>query len=69
MNSLTKSWKTTVAGVVAGLSILIPQILSLIESGAGADLDTGQIILGLSFMGFGMAARDGNKSSQDHAIR
>ena len=64
-----KSWKTTVMGVIAGLMILLGQLKSVIDDDPETQPNVEQVLLALGMMGLGVAARDGDKSSQDHGIR
>lgn len=59
-----KSWKTTVLGVIAGLSLILPQIAAALDSDPATVFSLEAVIAGLGAMGIGIAARDNNKSSE-----
>lgn len=60
-----KSWKTTIAGIVAGLAIIFAQANNFLDDDPKTVFDFAQFGLGLGAMGIGFFARDGDKSSED----
>mgnify|MGYP003319794983 CR=1 FL=1 len=59
-----RSWRTTVAGSIAGLTMLLPQIEILTDGDATTTADWNVIMLGLAIvLGFA-SARDNNKTSR-----
>ena len=66
INSLVKSWRTTVIGVIGGLMICLPELRALLD---GADVNLNTLASGLLIMfGFGMA-RDNSVTSEKAAAR
>ena len=61
------SWKTTALGVIAGLTIIIPEIGDLLRDPATFDLAV--ILSGLSAMGIGWFARDNGVTSEQAGAR
>ena len=63
------SWKTSVAGVVAGLMVILPEVQSILDADPATNPDWNLIVAGITvILGFA-AARDGDKSSQDVGVR
>ena len=63
--TLLKSVKTTVLGIALGLGVIAPQIVALLD-GDDATIFSLKIFLGgLAAMGIGIAAKDGDKSTED----
>jgi hypothetical protein len=60
-----KSVQTTAMGVLAGISMLIPQVQNLLDGDPETTLSETVIISALALMGFGITAKDGDKSSED----
>lgn len=60
-----RSIKTTVMGVLAGLAMLIPQLQNLFDGDPETKLSETVIVSALALMGFGITARDGDKSTED----
>ena len=61
-----KSWKTTAAGIAAGIAIILPQIqLFLAENGGFGEIDWKIVVTGLGAMGIGWFSRDNNVSSEN----
>lgn len=57
-----KSWKTTLIGIIGALIVWLPQILIIIE---GGPLNLKALALGLTILGGGIVAKDGDKSTED----
>ncbi len=65
VKTLLKSVKTTVLGIALGLIVIAPQIVNLLD-GDDATIFSLKIFLGgLAAMGLGIAAKDGDKSTED----
>ncbi len=63
--TLLKSVKTTVLGIAIGVGIIAPQIVALLD-GDDATIFSLKIFLGgLAAMGLGIAAKDGDKSTEE----
>lgn len=69
MNSVLKSWKTTLLAVIAALPILLHEVKAVLDDDPETNFRIENIVAALGIMGVGAAARDGNKSSQDMGIR
>ena len=69
MKTATASWKTTVLGIIAGAMLLLPQVKAVLDDDSSTNASPEAVMAALAAMGLGVAARDGNKSSQDHEIR
>jgi len=64
-----KSWKTSAAGIVAGVMLLLTQAQSALDDDPATNISIEVVVSALAMMGLGVSARDGDKSSQDHEIR
>ena len=60
-----KSWKTTALGFISGLLIILPQIQNLLDGDPETAFSETVLMTGLALMGFGVAAKDGDKSTED----
>jgi len=60
-----KSWKTTAAGICAGIGILATQVGYLLDSNPETVLDWKTCLAGLGALGIGWFSRDNDKSSED----
>ena len=60
-----RSWKTTICGVIGGLIICLGQIQNIVDKDPETVFVEATFIVGLSMMGIGIAAKDGDKSSED----
>lgn len=59
-----KSWRTTVLGLIGGLTILFAQIQAFLDNDPTTVLSYEQIMVGLGLLGLGVAARDNKVSSE-----
>ena len=59
-----RSWITTFAGVVAMLAIITPEVQTLFDEDPDTNPDVKVILTAMGVGGVGIAARDGNKSSE-----
>ena len=60
-----KSWKTTALGFLGGLMMIIPQIQAILDDDPETVFVKSIFLTGLAMMGFGVAAKDGDKSTED----
>ena len=60
-----KSIRTTVLGICGGLIAIIPQIVALIDGDPATGFSWTAFVGGLAIMGVGVAAKDGDKSTED----
>ena len=60
-----KSWKTTAMGFLGGLMIVIPQIQAMLDDDPETVFVKSIFLTGLAMMGIGIAAKDGDKSTED----
>lgn len=60
-----KSWKTTLIGFLGGLVMVIPQVLALVDGNPETRFILSLFVTGLAMMGIGVAAKDGDKSTED----
>lgn len=60
-----KSWKTTALGFLGGLMLVIPQIQAMLDDDPETVFVKSVFMAGLAMMGFGFAAKDGDKSTED----
>ena len=65
--TMLKSLKTTILGIAVGMAILAPQIVNLLDGDEGTIFSVKLFLAGLAAMGFGIAAKDGDKSTEDVA--
>lgn len=59
-----KSWKTTAAGIVAGLSILLSQASTLLDDDAKTNPSWSEIVAAIGMLGVGIFARDNDVTSK-----
>ncbi len=60
-----RSWKTTVVGLLTGLTLIVPQLIALLDTDPQTVFDLKILVAGLAAIGFGTLAKDGDKSSED----
>jgi hypothetical protein len=60
-----KSWKTTAIGILTGLVLIAPQLINLLDGDPSTVFSTSAFWAGIAAMGFGVFAKDGDKSSED----
>lgn len=60
-----KSWKTTALGFLGGLMMVIPQIIAVLDDDPETVFVKSIFFTGFAMMGFGVAAKDGDKSTED----
>ena len=66
---MLKSWHTTAVGVIGGLLIALPQIQNLLDSDPETAFVWSVFVTGLTAMGIGIFAKDGDKSSEDVGVK
>ena len=59
------SSKTTIGGVLGGLSLILTQLWYMFDGIDATTMDVSQIIAGLGLLGLGWFARDNDKSSEE----
>ena len=59
-----KSWKTTVLGIIAGISLILVQLTNLLDDNPETMFQLSQVFAGLAALGIGIFARDNNKTSE-----
>jgi len=59
-----KSWKTTTAGIVAGLAVILTQVAYLLDADPETVFSLEAVIAALGVMGIGWFARDNNVTSE-----
>jgi hypothetical protein len=59
-----RSWKTTVLGFIAGLLVVLPQIVNALDGDPNTIFSWDTFLTGLGLMGLGYFAKDGNKTSE-----
>ena len=62
-----KSWKTTLVGWLAGLALLIPQLIAILDGDEATEFNMDAVWAGLAAFGIGTLAKDGDKSTEDLA--
>lgn len=60
------SWQTTAMGTIGGVLLMIYPAL---DHSPETNIGPASITMGLAIVGIGVAARDGNKSSQQMGVR
>lgn len=63
------SWKTSIAGIVLGLSILFAQMNNLLDSDPLTAFDWKTVMEALAAMGLGFAARDNGVTSEQAGVK
>ena len=59
-----KSWKTTTAGIAAGLAIIATNLVALLDNDPATVFSIEAVFAALGVMGIGIFARDNNVSSE-----
>lgn len=62
---MNKSWRTTAAGILAGLSLVISQLLHLIDTDPNTVFSLELFLAGLGALGLGFFSRDNGVSSEE----
>jgi hypothetical protein len=60
-----KSWKTTVLGILAGITVISTQLTALLDNDPSTEFQLGLVLAALGTMGIGLFARDNDKSSEE----
>lgn len=60
-----KSWQTTVIGVALAVLILIPAFKAQLDDDPETNMNISDIVMALGLAGLGVAAKDGNRTSED----
>jgi len=58
------SWKTTTAGIVAGLAVILTQVAYLLDADPETVFSLEAVFAALGVMGIGWFARDNNVTSE-----
>lgn len=61
---MKSSWKTTVAGITAGLAIILSQVSYLFDADPQTVFSVEAVISALGLIGIGFFARDNNVTSE-----
>lgn len=62
---MNKSWKTTAAGILSGLSLIVSQLLYLLDADPDTVFSLELFIAGLGALGIGWFSRDNDVSSEE----
>lgn len=63
------SWKTTVAGILAAVSILCAQAGTLLDDNKDTNPSFSEIFAAFGLLGLGIASRDGDVSSENAGLK
>ena len=63
------SWKTTIAGMIGAVSLALPQVQALLDSDPATVCDWNIIVGAVTVLIGFIAARDGDKSSEDVGVK
>lgn len=63
-----KSWKTTVAGIAAGIGIIASQVTAVLDDDPGTEFSVAVLITALGAMGIGWFSRDKDVSSKSSGV-
>ncbi len=63
-NSLTTSWRSTVFGILGGLSTMAVQVMAVLDNDPATSFSWAAFSAGLGLLGIGAFARDSNVSSE-----
>lgn len=61
---MNKSWKTTVAGILTGLSLITAQLLHLVDTDPNTVFSLELFLAGLGALGIGWFSRDNGVTSE-----
>jgi len=64
--SAIKSWKTSLAGVLAALALVEPHLQALLDNNPDTAPDYNVIVTGIFMIVYALSAKDGDKSTEDH---
>ena len=64
-----KSWRTTVLGILAGLTLLIGQAQAMLDGNPDTQPNVELVLAAIATMGIGVAARDNSVSSEKAGAR
>jgi ammonia channel protein AmtB len=65
---MKSSWKTTVAGITAGLAIILSQVSYLFDADPQTVFSVEAVISALGLIGIGFFARDNNVTSEQAGV-
>lgn len=64
-----KSWRTTILGILAALSLLGPQLTAILDDDPTTNPDWSVIFAALGIGGAGVVSRDNGVSSEDAGVK
>jgi hypothetical protein len=62
---MNKSWRTTAAGILAGLALIITQLLHLVDTDPNTVFSLELFLAGLGTLGLGWFSRDNGVSTEE----
>ena len=65
----TGSWRTSLVGILAGVGILIGQVVAVLDSDPTTVFSLEQVTIALGLFGVGWLARDKKVSSEQEGIK
>ena len=65
LGMLLRSVKTTILGICGALIAIIPQIQAALDGDPATTFSMEALLAGLALLGIGIAAKDGDKSTED----
>jgi hypothetical protein len=63
------SWKTSITGLMAGLSLLLAQAMTLTDEDPLTNPEYALVISGISMIMMGLSARDNNVTSEQAGLK
>ncbi len=63
------SWRTSAVGFLGGVSLLITQVVALLDSDPATVFSVEQVIAALALLGVGWFARDKNVTSEQQGLK
>ena len=64
-----KSWHTTVIAIIGALIILLTQAKYFLDADPTTVVDEQVVVAALTILGIGIAAKDGDKKSEDVGLK
>ncbi len=67
--NMVVSWKTTLAGLLVGITLATPQLLNALDNNPETICDWKFVLAGFGTAIFGALTKDADKKSEDHETK